>query len=67
MTGDTSAYSSLVQVQAVSGGDVELPKLTTITGGPVQLESDGSASTLNINALTTCRVTAASSITLVCR
>ena len=52
VTGDTSAYSSLTQVQAVSGGDVELPKLTTITGGPVQLESDGSGSTLNINVLT---------------
>ena len=52
VTGDTSAYSSLVQVQALSGGDVELPKLTTITGGPVQLESDGSGSTLNINVLT---------------
>ena len=52
VTGDTSAYSSLIQVKAVSGGDVELPKLTTITGGPVQLESDGSASTLNINVLT---------------
>ena len=52
VTGDTSAYGSLLQVQAVSGGDVELPTLTTITGGPVQLESDGSASTLNINVLT---------------
>ena len=39
-------------MQAVSGGDVELPKLTTISGGPVQLESDGSGSTLNINVLT---------------
>ena len=52
VTGDTSAYSSLIQVNAVSDGDVELAKLTTITGGPLQLESDGSASTLNINALT---------------
>ncbi len=52
VTGDTSAYGSLSQVKAVSGGDVELPALTTITGGPVQLESDGSGSTLNINVLT---------------
>ena len=52
VTEDTSAYDSLTQVQAVSGGDVELPKLTTISGGPVQLESDGSGSTLNINVLT---------------
>ena len=51
MTEDTGTYSSRTQVQALSGGDVELPKLTTISGGPVQLESDGSGSTLNINAL----------------
>ena len=48
-----ASYSSRTQIQALSGGDVELPKLTTITGGPVQLESDGAGSTLNINALTT--------------
>ena len=35
LTGDTTQYSSLVQVQALAGGDVELPKLTTISGGPV--------------------------------
>ena len=43
MTGDTTQYNSLVQVQALAGGDVELPKLTTISGGPVTLESDGAA------------------------
>ena len=52
ITEDTGSYSSRTQMQAVSGGDVELPKLTTISGGPVQLESDGSGSTLNINVLT---------------
>ena len=51
MTEDTSSYSSRTQVQALSGGDVELPALTSISGGPVQLESDGAGSTLNINAL----------------
>ena len=52
LTGDTTQYSSLVQVQALAGGDVELPKLTTISGGPVTLESDGSGSKLNVSALT---------------
>ena len=52
ITEDTGSYSSRTQIQALSGGDVELPKLTTISGGPVQLESDGSGSTLNINVLT---------------
>ena len=52
VTEDTSSYSSRTQIQALSGGDVELPALTSISGGPVQLESDGAGSTLNINALT---------------
>ena len=53
ITEDTGSYSSRTQIEALSGGDVELPKLATIIGGPVQLESDGRGSTLNINALTT--------------
>ena len=52
LTEDTGSYSSRTQVQSLSGGDVELPALTTISGGPVQLESDGAGSTLNVNALT---------------
>ena len=52
MSGDTTQYNSLLQVQALAGGDVELPKLTTISGGPVTLESDGSGSKLNVSALT---------------
>ena len=52
MTADTTQYSSLVQVQALAGGDVELPKLNTISGGPVTLESDGAHSTLNVSTLT---------------
>ena len=41
-----------MQVQALAGGDVELPKLTTISGGPVTLESDGAGSKLNVSTLT---------------
>ena len=67
ITEDTGSYSSRTQIQALSGGDVELPKLTTISGGPVQLESDGSGSTLNINVLTSIQGNAASSITPPCR
>ena len=37
----------------MSGGDVELPALTTVSGGPlVQLESDGANSKLNVSGLT---------------
>jgi hypothetical protein len=44
-------FGSLTQVQALAGGEVELPALTQISGGPVHLESDGSASRLNVSAL----------------
>ena len=53
ITEDTSNYASRTQVQALAGGDVELPALTSISGGPVQLESDGASSTLNIKAVAT--------------
>ncbi len=43
---------SLTQVQALAGGDVEMPALTQISGGPIQLSSDGTGSVLNISALT---------------
>ena len=52
MTEDTSAYGSLTQVKAVSGGDVELPKLATITGGPVNWRATAAASKLNAPLLT---------------
>ena len=42
---------SYIQVQALAGGDVELPALTQVGGGPVLLEGDGSGSKLNISAL----------------
>ncbi len=44
---------SYTQVQALAGGDVELPALTQVSGGPVLLEADGSGTTLNLSALTT--------------
>ena len=43
ITGETTNYYSWTQVQALAGGDVELPVLTQISGGPVLLESDGSS------------------------
>ena len=50
MTEDTGSYASRTQVQALSGGDVELAALlASISGGAVQqLESDGAGSTLDI-------------------
>ncbi len=42
---------SYTQVEALAGGDVELPALVQVGGGPVLLESDGSGSKLNLSAL----------------
>ena len=36
-----ASYDAVAQIQALSGGDVELPGLTQLSGGPVQFESDG--------------------------
>ena len=47
----TVSYGTLVQVQALAGGDVELPRLAQIPGGPVQLEATGSGSVLDVPAL----------------
>ena len=44
-------YSSRVQIEALAGGEVELPLVTQITGGPVQLESDGAGSQLIVLGL----------------
>ena len=44
-------YWSLTQVEALAGGDVEAPALAQITGGPIQLISDGTGSVLNVSAL----------------
>ena len=41
ITEETTNYYSWTQVEALAGGDVELPVLTQISGGPVLLESDG--------------------------
>ncbi len=48
---DAGAYYSLVQVEAVSGGNVALAALTNISGGPVILESVGAGSVLNVSDL----------------
>ena len=51
ITEDTSAANSLIQVEALAGGLVAMPKLTQISGGPVLLESDGASSDLEVAAL----------------
>ena len=51
ITANTS-YATLVQVQALAGGDVELPRLAQLPGGPVQLAATGSGSVLDVPALT---------------
>ncbi len=46
----TSYYYGLIQVQALSGGEVELPLLTQVDG-PVALESNGTESVLELSVL----------------
>ncbi len=55
ITGEGQYYGSRVQVQALAGGDLEMPALTTISGGPVQLTSDGTGSILDVAALSSYR------------
>ena len=43
IAGEPNDYSSWTQVEALAGGDIELPLLTKISGGPVLMESDGSS------------------------
>ncbi len=43
---------SYTQVEALAGGDVELPDLVQVSGGPVLLKADGSGTKLNLSALT---------------
>ena len=52
ITGDTGNFVSLTQAQALSGGQVSLPALTQIGGGPVALVADGTGSQLDVSALT---------------
>ena len=47
ITENTSFYA-LTKVQALAGGDVQLPALTQLSGGPFQLESDGTGSQLKV-------------------
>ena len=50
VTGSTG-YLAELSVQALAGGEVNLPGLTNIPGGEVALESDGSGSQLNVPLL----------------
>ncbi len=52
ITGDTTHFNSLTQVQALSGGDIEIPLLKHVSGGPVYLESTGASSKLDMPGLT---------------
>ncbi len=52
ITEDTTQYGSYTNVEALSGGSVQLPSLAQIGDGPVVLESEGSGSQLNVPALT---------------
>ncbi len=52
LTSEATQYYSYVQVEALAGGNVQLPLVATISGGPVLLESDGASSQLDVSALT---------------
>ena len=51
ITADTTHANSLTQVQAIIGGDIELPALTQVNGGPVLFRSNGAGGKLDIAAL----------------
>ncbi len=51
VTGSTG-YDAGLNIQALAGGEVDLPELTGNAGGEVSLESDGSGSLLNVPLVT---------------
>jgi RHS repeat-associated protein len=51
ITGAAGDCCSSTQVQALAGGDLELPALTGISGPAVSVESNGSGSTLDVPSL----------------
>jgi RHS repeat-associated protein len=53
LTVDTILYGSASQLEALAGGTLNVPELTSINTGTVDLESDGAGSTLNIAGLST--------------
>ena len=52
ITGGGNGGCSYAQFEALSGGDVELRSLTTISGGAIWVESDGTGSVLDAPVLT---------------
>ena len=52
LTPDNTAINSFIEIEARAGGNLNLPLLPSIVGGPVLLESDGSNSILNLPDLT---------------
>ncbi|HKI21695.1 MAG TPA: putative Ig domain-containing protein, partial [Isosphaeraceae bacterium] len=57
LAGTTLAEStnggSVLLIETLAGGSVTMPSLTSISGGPVVLESDGANSLINLSALQT--------------
>ena len=53
ITADTTQSGSRTEVLASQGGDVEMPSLDQVGGGPSLLQSDGTGSTLDIASLPT--------------
>ena len=46
-------YATYLNVEALAGGNVNLPDLATINTGPLALSSNGTSSVLNVSTLTT--------------
>ena len=51
LTEDITNGNSWTKIEALAGGHVQLPAVTAINGGRVLLESDGTASTLDVSHL----------------
>ena len=51
ITADTTHAGSLTEVEALNGGDVQLPVLGKVSGGPVLFRSNGTGGKLDIGTL----------------
>ena len=49
---ESTSIGSFLSIEALSGGDVDLASLTSVSGGYVLLESTGTGSVINLSALT---------------
>ncbi len=57
-------FDTLVLIEALAGGDVELPRLSQLTAGPVQLVSNGTGSVLDLPILTSFTGSSGASLTI---